>query len=503
MTKRALEPTHPSPGPAPTPLASGDRARLPNEVRGTDSGWSTSYASLLVILDCTLIFLALVTAYELRFQSIHAQRVSGLSYALILILAGPLWLGALVLHRCYDLRTFGAGPTEFRRIFTASTRLFALVAVVCFAFKLPLSRAFLGIAWALGLSLLLLGRYAARKWLHRQRAKGGWSHRVLVIGDTDNIDQLATTFARDYAFGYSIVGGCTNVVTEDDTTAGGIPLLGPLTGAVEAARNAHCDTIAITASPGVTAATLRHLAWELEGTGLSLVVAPALTDVAGPRISIHPVAGLPLLHVDEPQLGAVHRTVKRVIDVAICTVGLVLLAPLFCVIALAVKVGSVGPVFFRQTRVGRDGAEFSVYKFRTMYVDAEQRLDALRHRDEGAGLLFKMRDDPRVTGVGRWLRRFSLDELPQMWNVLRGDMSLVGPRPPLPREVEAYEYDVRRRLLVKPGITGLWQVSGRSDLSWEDSVRLDLYYVENWSPVLDLVILSRTFIAVILGAGAY
>jgi exopolysaccharide biosynthesis polyprenyl glycosylphosphotransferase len=207
--------------------------------------------------------------------------------------------------------------------------------------------------------------------------------------------------------------------------------------------------------------------------------------------------------VDEPQLGVVHRTVKRVIDVAICSVGLVLLAPLFAVVAIAVKLGSSGPVLFRQTRVGRDGEEFSAYKFRSMYVDAEQHLDTLRDRNEAAGLLFKMRDDPRVTGVGRWLRRLSLDELPQIWNVLRGDMSLVGPRPPLPSEVEAYEYDVRRRLLVKPGITGLWQVSGRSDLSWEDSVRLDLYYVENWSPVLDLVILARTFIAVVRGAGAY
>ena len=484
------------------PLDTG-QSQPAESVGSTDPIWATTYASLLVIVDCVLILCVLVVAYELRFQDLHGARINGLSYALILMLAGPTWLGALVAHRCYDVRTFGAGPTEFRRIFAGSTRLFGVVAIVGFAFKLSLSRAFLGIAWALGLSLLLLGRYGARKWLHRKRATGGWSHRVLVVGDTDNIDQLAEVFARDYAFGYSIVGGCTAIVTEDEMTAGGVPLLGALTGAVEAARNARCDTIAITASPGVTSATLRHLSWELEGTGISLVVAPALTDVAGPRISIHPVAGLPLLHVDEPQLGAVHRTVKRVLDIAVCTVALVLLAPVFAVIAIAVKLGSPGPVFFRQTRVGRDGREFTAYKFRSMHVDAERRLEELRGLDEGAGLLFKVRDDPRVTGVGRWLRRYSLDELPQMWNVMRGDMSLVGPRPPLPREVESYEYDVRRRLLVKPGITGLWQVSGRSDLSWEDSVRLDLYYVENWSPVLDLVILARTFVAVIRGRGAY
>jgi exopolysaccharide biosynthesis polyprenyl glycosylphosphotransferase len=489
-----------APVPQPLDLTRDQVADRPSAV---DPVWATTYASLLVVMDCVLIFGALVTAYQLRFAGTSPGSVRGVSYAVLLVVAGPIWLAALVGHRCYDVRTFGAGPTEFRRVFAASTRLFALVAVVCFAFKLSVSRAFLSIAWALGLSLLLLGRYAARKWLHHQRSKGGWSHRVLVVGDVNHIDNLAKVFARDFAFGYSVVGGTTAVVTEDDATPGGVPLLGPLTGTVQAARNGHCDTIAITASPGVTSATLRHLAWDLEGTGIALVVAPALTDVAGPRISINPVAGLPLLHVDEPQLGVVHRTVKRVFDIALSVVALLVLAPAFAAIALAVKAGSRGPVIFQQTRVGRDGREFCAYKFRSMHVNAEQRLDALRESNDAAGLLFKMRDDPRVTGIGRWLRRYSLDELPQIWNVLRGDMSLVGPRPPLPREVAEYEIDVRRRLLVKPGITGLWQVSGRSDLSWEDSVRLDLYYVENWSPVLDFVILARTVVAVIRGRGAY
>jgi exopolysaccharide biosynthesis polyprenyl glycosylphosphotransferase len=464
--------------------------------------WIVSYTSQLVVVDCVAIFAAIVAAYYLRFAGDAGATVHGLSYAVILLVAGPVWLGSLLVHRCYDTRAFGAGPAEFRRVAAGSTRLFAVVALVCFAFKLPLSRAFLGIAYGIGLALLLLGRWAMRKTLHRHRHHGGWCHRVLVLGDEQHVDALAALLSRDVDAGYSVVGACIPGATGAQT-AGGVACLGPLTEAVPAAHAAGCDTIAVTASTGITAPMLRRLAWDLEGTGINLVVAPALTDVAGPRISIQPVAGLPLLHVDEPELGAVHRSVKRVMDLSICSVALIALSPVLAVIAALVKLSSRGPVLFRQTRVGRDGREFVALKFRSMHADAEAMLPSLAEANEGAGLLFKLRADPRVTSVGRWLRRFSLDELPQVWNVVRGDMSLVGPRPPLPSEVEAYESDVRRRLLVKPGITGLWQVSGRSDLSWEDSVRLDLYYVENWSPLLDVVILGRTLVAVVRGTGAY
>jgi exopolysaccharide biosynthesis polyprenyl glycosylphosphotransferase len=482
----------------------------PTTGRGTspdvvpDLVWASAYASILVVVDCIAIFLGLVTAYFARFAGAATPNAApGLSYVVILVVAGPLWLGLLVVHRCYDARMFGFGPAEFRRVVLASIRLFGGTALVCFMAKLSLSRAFLAAALLVGLSLLLLGRYGTRRWLHRKRRNGEWCRRVVAVGLPAHVDELARVLAREPVAGYAIVGGCFPGVEDTDVTPGGVPSLGPITGVVNAARAAQCDTIAVTASPGITNATLRRLAWDLEGSGIALVVAPALTDVAGPRISIQPVAGLPLLHVDEPALGALHRTVKRVMDLTLTTLALILLAPLFVVITAVIALTSRGPVIFRQTRVGRGGGEFVVYKFRSMHVDAEARLAQLKVNNDAAGPLFKLRADPRVTAAGRWLRRFSLDELPQLWNVLKGDMSLVGPRPPLPREVARYEDDVRRRLLVKPGITGLWQVSGRSDLSWDDSVRLDLYYVENWSPVLDAVILVRTVVAVVRGIGAY
>jgi exopolysaccharide biosynthesis polyprenyl glycosylphosphotransferase len=466
--------------------------------------WSISYASRIVVIDCIAIFLSLAAAYGARFgDNAAAELVHGFSYGFLLIFAGPVWLASLVAHRCYDTRIYGSGPAEFRRLVVGTARLFAAAAVVCFAFKLPLSRVFAAVTFGVGLCLLLTGRWLSRKWLYRQRLSGGWCQRVLAIGDAAHVDDLARLVSREPSAGFVIVGACFPGGVSGETTEGGVPSFGSMTGVAAVARAARCDAIAVTASPSITAATLRRLAWDLEGTGVGLIVAPALTDVAGPRISIHPVAGLPLLYVDEPELGGLHRTVKRTMDIAITSLTLLLLSPLFLVLAVLVKSTSRGPIIFRQTRVGRESQEFRAYKFRSMTDAAEQELSSLESLNEAGGLLFKMRADPRVTRFGRFLRRYSLDELPQLWNVLKGDMSLVGPRPPLPSEVKQYAEDVRRRLLVKPGVTGLWQVSGRSDLSWEDTVRLDLYYVENWSPVLDLVILARTVVAVVRGAGAY
>jgi exopolysaccharide biosynthesis polyprenyl glycosylphosphotransferase len=249
---------------------------------------------------------------------------------------------------------------------------------------------------------------------------------------------------------------------------------------------------------------LRRLAWDLEGRGVDLIVAPVLTDVAGPRIAIRPVAGLPLLHVDQPDITGIRYLVKEIAERALAFAMFLALLPLLAVVAIAIKITSPGQVLFRQQRVSRHGEVFEILKFRSMRVDAESQLGGLLDQnDVVGGTLFKLREDPRVTGVGRWLRRWSLDELPQLINVLRGDMALVGQRPPLPHEVATYTEGAHRRLLVKPGMTGLWQVSGRSDLSWDESVRLDLYYVENWSLSLDLQILWRTFAAVASSSGAY
>ena len=266
----------------------------------------------------------------------------------------------------------------------------------------------------------------------------------------------------------------------------------------------EADTVAVGAWSDLTQADLRRLSWELEGSGISLVVAPSLTDVAGPRIHIRPVSGLPLLHIEEPDFSGGRRLLKSVADRGIALVSLVLLAPLFALLALLVRLDSEGDVMFRQTRVGVDGRDFTIFKFRSMYRDAEQKLSALMEANEHTdGPLFKMKQDPRITRMGRWLRRFSLDELPQLVNVAKGDMSLVGPRPPLPSEVSQYGLDVRRRLLVKPGLTGLWQISGRLHLSWDESVRLDLHYVESWSLALDAMILWKTVAAVVRRHGAY
>jgi exopolysaccharide biosynthesis polyprenyl glycosylphosphotransferase len=280
-------------------------------------------------------------------------------------------------------------------------------------------------------------------------------------------------------------------------------VLGTLDSLPRILTDAQADSVAVTASSSITGDALRRLGWELEGTGVDLVVAPALADVAGPRISIRPVAGLPLLHVEEPEIAGFWPLLRTATYWVMALLLVIVLSPVLVGIAVWIAVDSRGPVLFRQTRAGTGGRPFTVYKFRTMAVDAESRLEELRALNESDGLLFKMRRDPRVTRSGRFLRKYSLDELPQLMNVLRGNMALVGPRPPLPSEVEAYGADVRRRLMVRPGITGLWQVSGRSDLTWEESVRLDLYYVENWSPALDISILWKTLFAVLRGGGAY
>jgi exopolysaccharide biosynthesis polyprenyl glycosylphosphotransferase len=288
-----------------------------------------------------------------------------------------------------------------------------------------------------------------------------------------------------------------------------IPAFGGLDNVAQVVQSCEADTVAVLACPEMSGYRLRALAWELEKTGTDLCVAPALLDVAGPRTTIRPVAGLPLLHLDHPEFTGSKLVLKAGFDKMVALAALTVAAPLLAVLALAVKLDDGGPAFFRQTRVGKDGRTFTVFKFRTMVIDAEQRRADLRrahaqHSTSGQhSVLFKLRNDPRVTRTGTWLRRWSLDELPQLINVLNGDMSLVGPRPALPEEAAMYGDHVRRRLAVKPGITGLWQVSGRSDLTWDESIRLDLRYVENWSLMLDLHILWKTLSAVVRGSGAY
>jgi exopolysaccharide biosynthesis polyprenyl glycosylphosphotransferase len=464
-----------------------------------------AYVRRIVVLDSAILVLAVLGGYVARFGG-DEPRGSEVSY----LVTGPglvlAWLVSMKLFRCYDDRVLGYGADEYRRVTSASLRLVGAIAIAGYIANVGIARGFLAITFAAGTVGLVGARFAARKHLHRERSRGsGWYRRVLVVGDTPHVLELVHTLKREPYAGYRVVGTCIPdaLLAPVPQRLGDVPVVGSFRNIADVAAAIGADTVAVTASGELTATRLRRLGWQLEGTGIDLVLAPALTDVAGPRIHTRPVAGLPLIHVEAPEFRGARKLIKGFVDRAVSFMALTLALPVLGIIALAIKLDSRGPVLFRQIRVGQGGQEFHVYKFRTMVVNADELLAKLAARNETDGLMFKMRSDPRVTRVGRFLRKWSLDELPQLANVLFGDMSLVGPRPPLPSEVARYDGDVARRLLVKPGMTGLWQVSGRSDLSWEDGIRLDLYYVENWSLAADLTILWKTFGAVILSRGAY
>ena len=460
----------------------------------TGGRWLLRYRAGLVALDA----LALVIGGAFgRLMTLNPVPLGRMPYSWVLALSVPAWLLMMAASRGYEPRCLGLGSEEFRRVGNAAARFTAILAVVVFVFRLEVGRGLVVLALPAASGFALVFRYLARQVLHRVRADGAASHRVLVVGEGRSRDLLAARLQASPHSGLRVVGVCRPVL---QGIAGSESTLDHVRRAV---ADVGADTVAVAHSPGITPDVLRRMSWALEGTGVDLLVAPALTDVAGPRIQVRPVSGLPLLAVAEPEFTGVRRVAKAVIDAGGAVLLLVALSPLLAASAVAVRWSSPGPVLFRQVRIGRDGEPFGMYKFRSMYADAEARLAELKaHNDHGSGVLFKMANDPRITRVGAVLRRYSIDELPQLLNVLKGQMSLVGPRPPLPSEVAAYERDVHRRLLVKPGLTGLWQVSGRSDLDWDETVRLDLYYVENWSVALDAEILWKTLSAVLRGSGA-
>jgi exopolysaccharide biosynthesis polyprenyl glycosylphosphotransferase len=415
-----------------------------------------------------------------------------------------LWLGSAGLRNAYDAKVFGAGSEEYRRVVSAGIVLLAAVCFVSYAFVLDLPRSIVVFSIPTLTVGICVSRHVLRKVLHRARRAGRCLKKVVVVGRESAVLDLVAQFQRDTHAGMKVVAVCVNQpLAADRLMAEGVPVAGGLADVAETVRRLQADAVAVTSASETAAVYLRRLSWELEGSGVEVLVAPGLIEVAGPRLHIRPFVGLPLLSVEEPEFSGWRRLVKGSIDRVGAAMLILLFAPVFLAIAAGVRFTSPGPVFYRQERVGCGGRLYSMYKFRSMVVDADARLAELRAANEGNGLLFKMRADPRVTPIGRWLRRFSLDELPQLFNVLGGSMSLVGPRPPLPTEVEHYDSSVRRRLLVRPGLTGLWQISGRSDLSWDESVRLDLRYVENWSLALDVLILWKTAAAVIRSRGAY
>nr|WP_246224012.1 sugar transferase [Pseudarthrobacter psychrotolerans] len=461
-------------------------------------------------MDAFVVVWSVCGAYVIRFGLEPSFVVSGqeanyvwLSAALCL-----LWWFMLGAWNSRQSRILGAGPDEYKRVAAASLWLFGLVAIVSYVLRIETARGYVGIALPVGLGGLLLARWLLRQHLSVDRQRGARMNRLMIVGGNSAVAHLASTLTGALHAGYFPVA-CYVPGAEPGLQiepVSGLPVLGHGTDAdsiMSAIVSCQADAVAFSAGVQLHPQTLRRLGWDLASRNVSLIMAPALTDIAGPRIHTQQVAGLPLIHVTTPTLEGGQRVAKRLFDIVASVAMIAPLAPLIVVLAVLVKLDSNGPVLFRQDRVGMEGSHFTMLKFRSMSVDAEERLEELRESSDGNGVLFKLKNDPRITRVGRVLRKYSLDELPQLFNILGGSMSLVGPRPPLPVEVQAYEHDVRRRLLVKPGLTGLWQVSGRSNLSWQDSVRLDLYYVENWSLAGDLVIILRTVRAVFHGTGAY
>jgi exopolysaccharide biosynthesis polyprenyl glycosylphosphotransferase len=494
-----------------TPPANGRARSIFGRTAATKSGWYRRYVGWLVVLDLLAALAASRTAVSLfetadmGFRYDPAPLGAVALFSLVANIGVPLaWLAILASCGAYDRRALGLGTEELKRVMRATMIMAATISFMAFGFKKDLSRLTVVVVIVGALVYTLLCRFAARQVLHRLRRKGNprASHRMLLVGALADALTVYDVVARNP------VAGLTPVAIHlPELPARGQQLIAPIPvyagwELVPLVEQIGADTIAICGPASLESYELRRLAWQMEGTGLDLVVIPQVTDVTGPRIHVRPVEGLPLLNVEEPTISGLSLLVKSVIDRVSALVGLTLLSPLLIVIALLIRLTSRGPAIFRQTRIGHRGKAFKVWKFRTMYVDAEQRLAGLREQNESNGLLFKIREDPRITKIGRKLRAYSLDELPQLVNVVLGQMSLVGPRP-LPTDENAYEGDVRRRLLVKPGITGLWQVSGRSDLSWDESIRLDLYYVDNWSLSYDIGILWRTVGVVLASRGAY
>jgi exopolysaccharide biosynthesis polyprenyl glycosylphosphotransferase len=473
------------------------RGRYDPQVARRASGWERYYLRRAALADFGCAILGVFAAAQLRFGS----DVTGTYLALSLALP-VLWIGAVWLAGGYDVRFIGTGSDEFRKVLNAGVGLTAAIALFSYAINLELSRAYVLIALPTATALDLVTRFTIRKRLHHQRAAGHCMLSVVAVGHEAAVADLVKELGRDRYHGMAVVGACVAHPSDCNEIAG-VPVYGDLDDVTAAVRAFGADTVAVLACPEMNGVRLRSLAWELEKTGTDLCVSPALLDVAGPRTTVRPTAGLTLLHVDHPQLDGIRLVIKDLFDRCVAAAALIILAPLMAILALTIRLHDGGPALFTQVRIGKDGRAFRIYKFRTMVVDAEQRKQELLAAHGRDHVLFKLRDDPRITAIGTHLRRWSIDELPQLFNVFLGDMSLVGPRPAIPDEVAKYAEHVRRRLVVKPGLTGLWQVNGRSDLSWEETVRLDLRYVENWSFALDLQILWKTISVLAHGSGAY
>lgn len=480
---------------------------LPIQAPVSASAWIRGHVQRLRAMDILLVLASATVGFLLAGGSFPLERsTAGSGTTITAIVVAATWIGALEVYRTRDRKVLGVGADEYKRVASASVRTFGVMAIAAVALGAEGAAAFVTTTLPLGLVALTANRWGFRRWLTSRQAQGQHLSNAIVVGEPEDVRYVIQRVVRKSGAVYNIHGVClpgarrgTNFCVDQLT----FPVLSSTDSIARAARLANADAVIVAgAMPGGNR-FIRELGWKLEDSPAEMVLASTLTNVAGPRIHWRPVEGLPLMHVDIPQYSGGKHVLKRVLDTALALGALFVLSPVLAVLALIVRHDSPGPIFFRQERVGKNGTVFSMLKFRSMVVDAEARLTSLSTSSDGSGVLFKMRNDPRVTRCGRWMRKYSLDELPQLWNVVTGQMSMVGPRPPLAKEVSSYEQHTYRRLLTKPGITGLWQINGRSDLPWEEAVRLDLYYVENWSIAGDLLILWRTFRAVIRPSGAY
>jgi len=533
-----LPPPHESPPRPAVTVAPTGPGRSPAQVRAALAG--TDGARLIrrrnrhgrvVLLGADLAALLIAGALGVAAHPIPAA--AGLAMALV-----PAWLLSLAWRGAYEGHQVGSGTSELSRVVDASLRTGFAVVLVVYLAGAESVRTVVLVSLSAGVALLLAGRLAARGLARQLHRWGHGGRRVLAVGTVRDVMHLVDQARTSPGAGFRVTGACVpqhagpdrrrpegrrGSVTPapheqrdgdrradpgrrgdlSELTAVGVPVLGTPREVLTALSTSEADTVVVTGQGVLSRHALRRLAWQLEGTAARLYVASAVSDVAAPRITLQLLGGMTLLHVEAPLLGGSRLLLKSIVDRLFALAGLTVLSPLLLTLAALVRIDSPGPALYRQRRVGLDGTTFSCLKLRTMRVGSDREVAELRAQSEGNDVLFKLHADPRVTTVGRVLRRYSLDELPQLLNVLGGSMSLVGPRPPLCSEVAGYGDDVQRRLFVKPGMTGLWQVSGRSDLSWAESVRLDLYYVENWSPGLDLSLVARTVAAVLRGRGAY
>lgn len=419
----------------------------------------------------------------------------------IAFLTLPVWPVLFARQQMYAARFLTRLMDELRRVVHVVVVGTVALVVVGWLVGRGLDRAWVLTFLVVAMALVSAERVAVRRWFVRRRRSGRSLRPVVVVGTNAEAIDLACSLAGDPTLGYQPVGF---VATDPDAPVppGGLPVLAGTADTVSFAHSLDAQGV-ILATTSLEVGLSNQLLRELLDGGLHVEMTSGLRDVTPERMTVRPLGRHPVVYLEPARRFGWRAVAKRIFDVVLSSIALVVAFPVLLVAAIGIKVTSPGPVLFRQQRVGRDGVPFDVLKLRTMVLDAESLLADLIDRNESDGPLFKLKDDPRVTSVGRILRKLSIDELPQLWNVVRGDMSLIGPRPALPREAAEWGDELHERLRVRPGITGMWQVSGRSDSGFEEYQRLDLFYVDNWSILIDLGILIRTVPAVITGRGAH